>query len=183
MKKLALSWDQVEGQVLDLCRQLQRDQWTPDYVVGITRGGLLPANMISQWFNCRMETLKVKLRDCEEGEGPESNLWMAEDAFGSVPYEEQETYKSRWDVERRSNILVVDDINDTGATFAWIKQDWQSSCLPNESTWDTIWHKNVRFAVLVDNQASDFTVDYSAVEINKQEDPCWVDFPWEGWWK
>jgi hypoxanthine phosphoribosyltransferase len=53
----------------------------PDYVVGLTRGGLVPANLISQYLGCRMETLKVSLRDDANSES-ESNLWMAEDAYG-----------------------------------------------------------------------------------------------------
>ena len=41
--------------------------------------------------------------------------------------------------------------------------------------------KNVRFASLLDNQASNFgDVDYTAMEINKMEKDVWVVFPWEG---
>ena len=35
----------------------------------------------------------------------------------------------------RKNILIVDDINDTGATFNWIKEDWPSGCLPMDTRW------------------------------------------------
>ena len=109
---------------------------------------------------------------------------MAEDAFGYIPQDEQAVYKSRWDVSRRKKILIVDDINDTGATFNWIKQDWQSGCLPHEDTWNTVWGYNVRFATLIDNQSSDFhDVAWSGIEINKAEDDAWVEFPWEDWWK
>jgi hypoxanthine phosphoribosyltransferase len=81
----------------------------------------------------------------------------------------------------RKNILVVDDINDTGATFNWIKQDWQSSCLPNEeNAWDTVWENNVRFATLTNNDASDFDdVRYTCHEINKAEEDVWLVYPWE----
>ena len=44
------------------------------------------------------------------------------------------------------NILIVDDINDTGATFNWIKKDWQSGCLPDNEAWNNVWGNNVRFA-------------------------------------
>jgi hypoxanthine phosphoribosyltransferase len=82
------------------------------------------------------------------------------------------------------NILIVDDINDTGATLNWIKKDWPSGCLPDCSSWDTVWNNNVRFAVLVDNQNSEFdNIDYSGTEINKAEDDVWVVFPWENWWE
>jgi len=90
-------------------------------------------------------------------------------------------YKSRWDTARRKNILIVDDINDSGATLNWIKEDWESGCFPNErNTWDTVWNHNVRFATLFDNTASAFTaVDYTVNEINKLEKDVWIVFPWE----
>jgi len=96
---------------------------------------------------------------------------MAEDAFGH-------------NQEFPKNILIVDDINDTGATFNWIMEDWPSGCFPNDDHWNYVWNKNVKFAVLVDNLASKCNVkmDYVGMEINKAEDDVWVDFPWEDWW-
>ena len=166
-----------------IIRDLSHDNWKPDYIVGLTRGGLIPATMLSHYLEVPLQTLNVSLRDSELG--PESNLWMAEEAFGYVPFDEQETLKSRWDISRRKNILIVDDINDSGATLQWIKDDWQSGCLPNETTaWNSVWNKSVRFAVLVNNQASNFKdVDYVGKEINKLETPAWVVFPWENWWE
>ena len=79
MKKTYITWTNVENQTQEILRQLHQDGWTPDYVVGLTRGGLVPANLISQYLEVPMETLKVSLRD--DNSLPESNLWMAEDAF------------------------------------------------------------------------------------------------------
>jgi hypothetical protein len=63
----------------------------------------------------------------------------------------------------------------------WIKKDWPQSCLPNDKGWETVWGNNVRFACLLDNQASNFgEFDYTAMEINKMEKDVWVVFPWEG---
>lgn len=185
MKKVYYTWQDVEGQTQELLRQMQVDNWRPDYVVGLTRGGLVPANLISQYLGCRMETLKVKLRDNLLGEVCESNCWMAEDAFGYVPTEERGDSGTRWDPARRKNILIVDDINDSGATLNWIKQDWQSGCLPSESAWNTVWGNNVRVAVLVDNESSDAIIDvkYSAVNINKAAEDQWIVYPWEDWWQ
>lgn len=184
MKKISVSDHEVRGMTLDILRQMHRDQWQPDYVVGITRGGLPAANLISQYLDCPMQTLKVSLRHGKADS--ESNLWMAEDAFGSVPVDKQDVIMSRWDPSLRKKILIVDDINDTGATIDWIMQDWQSGCFPHQTeTWHTVWHNNVRFAVLVDNLSSDCRtkVDYYAREINKAEDDSWIVFPWENWWQ
>ena len=183
MKKLYVSWTDVQRQVQELVRQMWLDQWTPDYVVGITRGGLIPANLLSQYLNCKMETLNVSLRD-GGANGCESNLWMSEEAFGYVPTEDQGNYGSRWDPALRKKILIVDDINDSGATLNWIKQDWQTTCCPDEPTWETVWSNNVRVAVLYNNAASESRLepDYAAEQINKLDNPQWIVFPWEEWW-
>lgn len=163
----------VKGGVLEIVRQMYTADYRPDYIVGLTRGGLIPGVMLSHYLNIPFYAL----------DPAESNLWMAEDAFGTVPSEEQETYKSRWDVSMRKNILIVDDINDTGNTFKNIVSDWQSGCLPKEQTaWASVWHKNVRFAVLIENQASEFETDFVGLAINKAENPEWCVFPWEDWW-
>lgn len=180
MKKVYYSWADIQGGVIDIARQLQKDSWQPDYVVGLTRGGLIPAVMLSQYLEVPCETLKVSLRD---GHECESNLWMAEDAFGYVPEEHRGDSGTQTDPAFRKNILVVDDINDTGATLAWIKKDWPSSCLPKHSAWDTVWHNNVRFAVIINNLASKEEVDYSVNEINKAEEDCWIVYPWEEFWR
>ena len=74
------------------------------------------------------------------------------------------------------NILIVDDINDTGETLAWIKQDWNKQGEIN-------WPANIRFAVLTENQPSKFgDVDYVSKFINKDENPSWIVYPWEEWW-
>ena len=124
-----------------------------------------------------METLKVSLRN--DANQPESNLWMAEDAFGYAIHDPMASG------DGRKKILIVDDINDSGATLNWIKQDWQNSCLPDDERWNHVWGDTVRVAVLVDNEASasELNVSYNAVGLNKAEEDCWIVFPWEDWWK
>ena len=171
MKKIYHTWQDIEFQTQEILHQIFiKDSWRPDYVVGLTRGGLVPANLLSQYLGCRMETLKVSLRDSDSES--ESNLWMAEDAFG------HEMYKPK-------NILIVDDINDTGATLNYIREDWMSGCLPKDKRWKEVWGNNVRVACLYDNESSKSKLDvtYSAVTINKADKDVWIVFPWESWWQ
>jgi len=187
MKKVYVSFDDIQRQTQDILRQMHNDCWRPDCIVGITRGGLTPAMLISQYLSVPMVSLDVSLRDNKSDDiGPESNLWLSEWAFGYVPEEKQATISARWDPHYRKNILIVDDINDSGDTINWIVNDWQSSCLPNEEyVWQAVWGKTTRFAVLYDNLASDaiLTPTYTSQEINKAEDPSWIVFPWEEWWR
>ena len=186
VKKIYVSWNDVQRQVQEILRQMSITQWRPDYVVGITRGGLVAANLISQYLDCKMETLQVRLRDGNESEC-ESNLWMAEDAFGYAPSDYKVLENAgKADTAFSKNILIVDDINDSGATLDWIMQDWKSGCLPNDPRWESeVWGNNVRVAVLYNNESSktNMPISYCAESINKFNDPQWVVFPWEEWWR
>lgn len=163
MNKLIIDNEKFKGLVARICREITTDNWKPDYIVGLTRGGLLPAVMISHYLNTSMQSLDVSLRD---GGECVSNLGMAEDAFTG------------------KNILIVDDINDQGSTLNWIMQDWPSGCFPESEIWDTVWGGNVRFAVVVDNLASQCSIgmNYWGMEVNKAENDVWIEFPYEDWW-
>lgn len=174
MSKKFYTNENIKHYVNQILQGLAHNDWRPDYIVGLTRGGLIPATMISHYLGVPMHTLNVSLRDSKMG--PESNLWMAEDAFG---YEDGGTQ-----IVRRHNILIVDDINDQGTTLNWLKNDWQSGCLPNDPAWEDVWGANVRFAVLINNESSSFkNVDYAGHIIDKEQIPEWCVFPWENWWE
>ena len=122
MKKLYVSDIDIRDYVNQISFKMYKDGWRPDYIVGLTRGGLVPAVYMSHALDIPMHSLEVSLRD---GGDTESNGWMAEDAFGYVsastaPRPEGETTN---DPSLRKNILIVDDINDTGATLDWIIRD------------------------------------------------------------
>ena len=150
-KMVYYSQEMIKSFVLDLMRQMYQDNFKPEYLVGITRGGLQPTLMMSHYTGIIMQTLDVRLRDVAFGR--EHNTRIAKDAYNG----------------RR--ILILDDINDSGATFNWIHKDMG---YPNA---------NVKYASLVNNLSSEFDdVAYSATEINKAEEDVWIVFPWEEWW-
>ena len=164
MVKEYYTWEDVHKAVYKIAIKMYRDDWKPDYIVGLNRGGLPISVMLSHVLDCNHYALDVRLRD---NATQESNLWMAEDAFG---------YNTR-----AKNILIVDDINDTGSTFNWIREDWQASCLPDDPKWNRVWGNNVKFATLTDNLASESInpIAYTCHEVNKAEEDVWLVYPWE----
>lgn len=75
------------------------------------------------------------------------------------------TYRVDYD-----NVLVADDINDTGNTLANFYSTYSNR------------FRSVKHAVIVNNTASPFEVEYMGYSYNKIDEPDWVVFPWEQWW-
>ena len=185
MKKKYYSWNDLELAANKIIIQMYKDGWQPDYIVGITRGGLTLSNLLSQYLDVTMYTLDVRLRD-GKNVPCETNAKLAEIAFGM---NNGSSTGARWDVGQRKKVLIVDDINDSGATINWIKADWENTIKNKinddiDYVWDSIWNNTTKFAVLYDNIASEANLDvnYAAEEINKVDDPSWIVFPWEEWW-
>lgn len=157
MKKIYYDWIQIERWANRIALDILKTDWRPDYIVGLTRGGLVPAVLLSHTLGVPMHTLKVALRD--DSADFEHNAWMPEDVVDG------------------KNILIVDDINDTGDTLAWIRDDWEKSVFKGDIAYH--WHKRIKVAVLVNNLASNEQIDWCAMDINKAEYPSWIVFPWE----
>lgn len=163
MNKLMLSWADVEAGVQRIIREMYLDGFEPDIVLGVDRGGLPISVLMSHYLKVPHQSVKVSLRDNPD---TESLLWAPDDVI------------------QGAQILIVDDINDSGATQSWLKDDWASSVAGVCPDFvDKYWHKSIKWASLVDNEGSWEYSDYSGITINKHENDVWVDFPWESWWE
>lgn len=171
---MALKWNDVDDYVGEIVRQINISNWRPTRVVGVARGGLTAATMVSHYFGIPLTALHVSLRNHKD---TESNFWLAEAAFGYC-----DTITEKFDVSLRENILIIDDICDSGATIDWIKEDWETE-QPGSPAWNSVWHNNVRFAALVHNLGSGVDLDYVGKVIDKREKDQWIEFPWEIWWR
>lgn len=160
MNKVYYDNDLCISYMHNIVRQMMLDGFKPEYIVGLSRGGLIPATYLSHYFDIPLHTLHISLLDNHH---IESKSFLSNDAYNG------------------KKILIVDDINDTGTTLYSLKKNWESYY--NDGQWDKlVWNNSVKFAVLIDNLSSDISVDYAGVEINKAENPEWCVFPWEQWW-
>ena len=178
-KVITYTWNDVERAVREIAMKMYKDNWRPDYIIGITRGGLVPAVMLSHMTGIPMHTLCVQLANDDLDENTETNCWMAEDAFGYVSQGDRDIPEIYSNSDKKKKILIIDDINRGGDAMEWIMNDWQSTCLPDNPNWNTVWHGNVRFAALIDNTNAKVPMDYCEEEFADENVTLWVEFPWE----
>ena len=138
-----ISWSEYDELVEAICSQVKG---TPDAIVGLTRGGLVPAVSLSHKYNAKLYCLNISLRD---GKASSQGFdWRQ--------------------LKKYSNILIVDDINDSGATL------WEvaNQCYGREIQEPT-------FATLLSKRSSEFDNLITGEQINKEKEHEWLVFPWE----
>ena len=84
-------WNTIDELVKEVANRAT--SFKPTHIVGITRGGLIPAVMLSHSFDLPMETLGVSFRD------------------------NRATHHTKFKPIDDARYLIVDDINDSGTTF------------------------------------------------------------------
>lgn len=89
--KVNYSWSTIDELVQTIVNRVRFNN--PTHIVGIARGGLIPAVMISHELDLPMETLGVSFRD------------------------NKATHHTKFKPIDDANYLIVDDINDSGTTF------------------------------------------------------------------
>ncbi|MDI6884626.1 MAG: phosphoribosyltransferase [Hadesarchaea archaeon] len=101
MEQLTLSWDEVERVAKTLANSIKRD-FDPDILVGVARGGLIPAVRLSHLLGdklLRIIHVKYYKRGNERLKKPELLA----------------------DIERiEGKVLVVDDVADTGTSLDFV---------------------------------------------------------------
>ncbi len=147
---LYLPYERFLDEVETLALAIEADGWTPDFLVGIGRGGLVPAAYLSHRTGIQM--LSVDHSSGEVGFGDELLDKLATKIAGG------------------SNVLIVDDINDSGGTIQYLRAAIEAKV--DDPT-------RLRVAVLVHNVRSRAKAEYHGSEIDRDRDKRWYVFPWE----
>lgn len=143
-------YEEFLSKVRLLSRKIIADGWDPAFVIGVGRGGLVPAVYISH----QLEVPMLSIDHSSRVPGFADEL-LAKVAAMSA---------------QGSRLLFVDDINDSGSTITYIRDLLVGSGCESD---------NLRFAVLINNTGSRAQVDYWTDAIDRAEDKRWFVFPWE----
>ena len=145
MDKLYYSYDDMVSNCRVIVREMAHDGYMPDVIIGPGRGAYPFGVMLSHYFEVPFEAFRWQTRD------------------GAI--EDSETLRHILSKYNDKTVLVVDDINDTGATLTKVS-DYMMEMMLRPGQW--------RSAVLVNNLPSPFEPDYHCFEINKQDEDVWV---------
>ncbi|MFA7277134.1 MAG: xanthine phosphoribosyltransferase [Pseudobdellovibrionaceae bacterium] len=141
-KELPVSWQEVHIQAKKLAERLRQTGKSWEKIVAVTRGGLVPACLIARDLDIRLiDTISIASYAHQDQSA--AKILKFPDNCGTG-----------------KNILVIDDLSDTGNTFRAIREK-----LP-EATYACIYVKPAG-KPLADAYASEVKQD------------CWIYFPWE----
>ena len=141
LQEIIYSWQDFDSDMRILSGRVSGSGVLPDFIVGIKRGGLIPSVKFSHILDIPLRVATIY----------KDNI--------SIELE---------DVSRSSNLLLVDEICDSGDTLQRMR-----SYLLSEG------FSNIYSACLFYNIRQSFTVDYSARKIDREKENRWIVFPWE----
>ncbi len=144
MKKSIYSINEMHNAIKQIVEQIDISGFNPEVIVSINRGGCIPGVYLSHFLDKPHKMIDIKLVDSSENK------------FSFF--------------KKNKLILIIDDINDTGSTFDFVKKTFNDSDC------------EIRFAALINNVTSKTKIDYHGQLIDKSENPVWYVFPWENWW-
>lgn len=143
-----VSWGEVHRLCRSLASRIIDSGYSPDIVVAIARGGLIPARLVCDVMNImNLTSIRIEHYFSGSNKQPEATI----------------RYPLCVDV-KELRVLIVDDVNDSGDTLQ-LATDHIQSFHPNE----------IRTAVMHDKQVTQYRVDYYAKRVIKWR---WLVYPW-----
>ncbi len=141
--KIAISWDDIKVDSIALAGKIKtQNNKIPERILAVTRGGLIPAGLVARALDISViETIGLASYDGQTQTGIIRELKKADTAF-------------------LRDTLIIDDLVDTGATFAYLRPRTE----------------NCVFATLYAKPSGQPTTDFF---VRAFDQDCWIDFPWE----
>ena len=150
---LKLDWDNIDFLINCIADQIQHKRIKFDSIIALGRGGLIPGAALSYKLGILdLHNLGISTRQ-DDGK-----------------YIDTLVYQKPESINKKSKILVVDDINDSGRTFTSVK-----SILQSEYGIDS---NNIHFASLIKRNSTEFK-DSNTISGNTVYTTSWLQFPWD----
>jgi uncharacterized protein len=152
MNTVELTWGDFEFDCNAMIFDIKRGNKTYDHIVGIGRGGLVPAVICSHKLGVPLFPINWQTRD-----GTNDAFIVA--IFGA------NALLNDW-----SSILIVDDINDSGRTMQEVSNEFKKVLKPSDRP------VNIEIATVYQKSSTVQASDYIGRMVGIDE---WIVFPWE----
>ena len=157
--KLIIDWKEYNLIVEKLAIQIHQSRFKPDILIGIMRGGAPIIDVLSRVFKLKCAYLAVESYSGAGTEDQQGELVFSREMSSTVQ-------------EMKGNILLCDDLSDTGVTLNksidWLKK---YPALKGNI-------KEIKTAVLWKKKDSTFEPDYCAQKLNSNP---WIVQPFENY--
>ena len=157
--KLIIDWKQYNLIVEKLAIQIHKSGFKPDILIGIMRGGAPIIDVLSRVFKLKCAYLAVESYSGEGTEDQQGELVFSREMSSTVQ-------------ELKGNILLCDDLSDTGVTLNK-SIDWLKKYPPLVGN-----IKEIKTAVLWKKKISTFEPDYCAQKLDSNP---WIVQPFENY--
>lgn len=154
--KTHLTWNQIAKDSKDLALRLYDSEIKFDTVIGIANGGMIPATLIAKQLKIN-KLFSANLKSYQE-DAPRNGEHNTTDVVKVI------SFPSSINMQESKNVLVVDDLADTGLTLQKVKDV--------AKFYDCSW----TFATLYVKPKTCFKPDYTIRSFFNDE---WIVFPWE----
>lgn len=145
-----VSWSEIVDWTFNLSKKIEDSGYRPDIVVAVARGGYVPARLICDFMGIS-DLLSVQSQHWVEA------AKVTQKAILRHPF--------KIDAENK-NILIVDDIVDTGETLKLAKEFVLENWKPNDARTASLqWISPV----------AKYKPDYYLIEV---KDWAWFQYPW-----
>lgn len=144
--KIKISWKKIDNQINNLLDKIEKENFKPDCIIGIACGGLIPATLIAKKLNIK-------------------SLYSINASSYTNKTKGQVKVLHIPNILNAKNILIVDEIADTGDTLKKVLNKFKNK------------YKNLDIktgTLFVNKNKCKYYPDYYLEKTNK-----WVIFPWD----
>jgi len=103
---LVPDWEEMQNLAKIACDKIKKGDFYPDIILGISRGGLVPARLLSDYLH---------IKDIATIKADHWGVTATKDGTAKIKHSSTADFSGK-------NVLIVDDVTDTGQSMNIVKE-------------------------------------------------------------
>lgn len=157
MKKIYYTYEKVHKLIEKIANEIKNDQWSPDCIIAISAGGLVPARIMRNYLEKDIYIVGIKRY---------INDALTHDVIIKIQWLDEVEKKVK-----DKKILLIDEIDDTRVTLSYCLKE----LLKQQP-------KEIRVAVInkkLKKKEANFPEEVKKCYVGEEVEDVWVNYPWE----